>query len=107
MTDDREQAERDAKLYGAGFLVDGFRIEPERVTVIKRNDLPHDNMSTTELWKRIEAVLRDKGASDDWLNYAMPDVHTAAAQFGFSCWGDGYLACERGEPMPNRQGDKA
>lgn len=56
-----------------------------------------DDMSTTDLWNALETVLRDKGASDAWLRYAMPDLHTMAMQFGLGEFHRGYVAHERGE----------
>lgn len=59
--------------------------------------LAEQSMSTTDLWNALEKVLQDKGASDAWLRYAMPDLHTMAMQFGLGEFHRGYVAHERGE----------
>lgn len=59
--------------------------------------LAEQPMSTTDLWNALEKVLRDKGASDAWLRYAMPDLHTMAMQFSLGEFHRGYVAHERGE----------
>jgi hypothetical protein len=62
---------------------------------------PAKQMSTTELWNSLQAVLLAKGATQEWVDYALPDLHGAALQFSFEAWGQGFLHCEKGEPMPN------
>lgn len=59
--------------------------------------LAEQPMSTTDLWNALEDVLRKKGASDAWLRYAMPDLHTMAMQFGLGEFYRGYVSHERDE----------
>lgn len=54
------------------------------------------DMSTTTLWHALEAVLREKGATDAWLAYALPDLHTAATQLACHEFTRGYRGGERG-----------
>lgn len=54
-------------------------------------------MTTTELWNALETVLRAKGATKAWLDYALPDLHTAAMQYASGEFTRGYVAHENGE----------
>lgn len=104
---ERAEATHDAKMLGLGFLVDGMRVDPSRVTMIRRHDLP-DSMSSSELWKALEHALAAKGASDAWLAYAMPALHVAAMQFAFSMYGQGHRDALAGIELPNpRPSDEA
>lgn len=58
-------------------------------------------MTTTDLWKGLEQVLRDKGATDAWVEYALPDLQIAASQFASQSYGNGHDDCRRGWPLPN------
>ena len=58
-------------------------------------------MTTAELWNALEAVLREKGATDAWIEYALPDLQIAANQFAFDQFGRGHRAACRGESLPN------
>lgn len=58
-------------------------------------------VSSAQLYTDLEQVLRDKGASDAWLEHAMPDLHTAAMQFAFSQYGAGHRDACTGKELPN------
>src|SRR4051812_46492473 len=66
---DIERARKDATTFGIGFTVDGWHVPPSRVSVFRGAHYPH--VTTSELWNSLEAVLREKGASDAWLEYVM------------------------------------
>jgi len=58
-------------------------------------------MTTAELWNALEAVLRDKGATDAWIEYALGDLQIAASQFAFSQYGAGHRDACAGKELPN------
>lgn len=58
-------------------------------------------MTTTDLWKSLEQVLRDKGATDAWIEYALPDLQIAATQFAAQSYGNGHDDARTGWPLPN------
>ena len=62
---------------------------------------PAKQMSTTAPWNALQDVLLAKGATQEWIDYALPDLHGAALQFSFEAWGLGFMHCEKGDPMPN------
>ena len=99
---ERAQAEKDSQLLGTGFLVDGQHVSPSRVTMIRKAYWPH--VTTTELHDDLARVLRDKGASDEWVAFVMGELQLAATQYAHTRWLDGYHAARRGEPIPNPQG---
>ena len=98
---ERAKAEKDSQLYVTGFLVDDVHVPTSRVTVIRRAYWPH--VTTTELYNDLAQVLRDKGASDDWIAYVMGDLQTAATQYASVEWARGHASGARGEPVPNPQ----
>lgn len=55
------------------------------------------SMTTTELWNILETQLREKGCSEEWLRYAMADIHTALTVYGNNRFHAGYIACENGD----------
>lgn len=59
------------------------------------------DMTTTELWQALEAVLRDKGATDAWIEYALPDLQVAATQYAAQAYGNGHADARCGRPLPN------
>lgn len=59
------------------------------------------NMTTTDLWKALEQVLRDKGATDAWIEYALPDLQIAASQYASQAYGNGHDDARTGWPLPN------
>lgn len=99
---ERAKAEHDSQLFGTGFLVDGVRVAPDRVTMIRKAYWPH--VTSTELHNDLARVLRDKGASDEWVAYVMGDLQLAATQYAASAWAQGHAAGVRGDPIPNPQG---
>lgn len=66
-----------------------------------RRAVSPDNMTSNDLWVSLEKVLRDKGASDKWLEYAMPDLQIAAMQFSFSQYAQGHRDANVGKELPN------
>jgi hypothetical protein len=102
---ERAKAEKDSQLYGTGFLVSGFRVEPARVEVIRKAHWPQ--VTTSELYNDLAQVLRDKGASDAWVAYVMPQLQLAATQFAASQWVQGHASGLRGDPLPNPQEPEA
>lgn len=62
-------------------------------------------MTSNDLWVSLENVLRDKGASDKWLEYAMPDLQVAAMQFSFSQYAQGHRDALAGKELPNPRPD--
>ena len=101
LVSERAKAEHDSQLLGTGFLVDGMRVAPSRVGVIRKAYWPH--VTSTELNRDLEAALRAKGASDAWIAYALPDLLLAASQHGASAWLAGHAAGVRGDDIPNPQ----
>jgi hypothetical protein len=95
----RDAALKDAQSLGTGFLVDGVRVEPSRVVVIRGQHFPH--VTTAELWAALEGVLRDHGAQDDWIEYALPALQVAATQYAAGQWAKGHEFGVSGEPIPN------
>lgn len=59
------------------------------------------NMTTTDLWKALEQVLRDKGATDAWIEYALPDLQVAATGYAAQAYGNGHADARCGRPLPN------
>lgn len=100
--DETERARKDASVLGIGFVHRGVRLDPADVVVHRRFNLP-DGMTSGELWNMLEQVLIDKGASPDWIAYALPDLQIAASQYASSQWGAGHRSGAAGEPMPNPQ----
>lgn len=62
---------------------------------------PPLSMTTTDLWESLEKVLREKGATDAWIAYALPDLHVASQQFAFAQYGLGHRDARHGIEMPN------
>ncbi len=58
-------------------------------------------MTTTELWQSLRDALRAKGATDAWIEYAMPDLQIASTQYAAQCYGNGHDDARRGWPLPN------
>jgi len=58
-------------------------------------------LTTTDLWNALEQVLRAKGATDAWIEYALPDLQIAASQFASQSYGNGHDDARRGWPLPN------
>lgn len=100
--EERAKAEKDSHLLGTGFLIDGVHVSPSRVTMLRKAYWPH--VTTTELYDDLAQVLRDKGASDEWIAYALPQLQLAATQYAATRWFEGYKAGQRGDPIPNPQG---
>lgn len=94
-------ANKDAEQLGTGYLVDGKRVMPSRVTMIRKVHWPH--VTTAELWSSLEQVLRDKGASDEWIAYAMGDLQLAATQYASAAYALGHRDASQGKPLPNPQ----
>lgn len=99
---ERERANKDSETSGLGFLVNGVRVDPKTVVIVRSAFWP--DMTTTELYRDLERVLRDKKASDAWIEYALPDLQHAAAQFAYSQFSAGHKSGTAGEPLPNAQG---
>lgn len=57
--------------------------------------------STTELHQALEAVLIEKGASPEWIEFAIHDLRHAVMGFANARWVEGYRWCEAGHPIPN------
>ncbi len=98
---ERERAKKDADTLGIGFLIDGQRIDPNRVVMLRGMHYPQ--VTTSELWNALEGVLRDKGATDAWIEYALPDLQVAATQYAGGQWAQGHAAGAAGDPLPNPQ----
>lgn len=94
-------ADKDAQQLGTGFLVDGVRVAPSRVAMIRKAHWPH--VTTAELWNALVGVLLDKGASDEWIAYAMGDLQLAATQYASAQWAQGHAWAMAGKPLPNPQ----
>jgi len=58
-------------------------------------------MTTTDLWNALEGMLRAKGATDAWIEYALPDLQIAATQYAAQAYGNGHDDARRGWPLPN------
>jgi hypothetical protein len=58
-------------------------------------------MTTTELWQALRTVLISKGATEAWIEYAMPELQIAASQYASYCYGNGHDDARRGWPLPN------
>lgn len=99
--EERERADKDSQLLGTGFLVDGVRVDPSRVTMIRKAHWPL--VTSTEHYRELERVLIEKGATPEWLDYALPDLVTASSQYANSKWVEGFKWCEVGNPIPNPQ----
>lgn len=67
--------------------------------------------TSSDLYRLLEAGLRDKGATDAWLIYALPDLFTSVQQFMQAEWRRGYEACSTGKGagafQPPRVGDES
>lgn len=62
-------------------------------------------ITTSELWDSLEAVLRSKGSSDAWIEYALPELQQAAIAYAGQAYGLGHADARRGTPLANPQGD--
>lgn len=86
--DERDAVSRDAELYGIGFMVDGVRVHPSRVTVQYSATRPAQTEQQPEqsgLASAVRAYLdaRDKGADEYDVKRARSDMrHALAAQGG-------------------------
>lgn len=102
-TTERGLAEQDAEYFGAGYIVDGMRVHPSRVEILRRE------VTTTDLWNALAAVLVAKGAKPEWIAYALPDLQIAASQYGTYQYGRGYddsvrlLDTKDGRYLPRRE----
>lgn len=67
--------------------------------------------TSSDLYRLLETGLRDKGATDAWLIYALPDLFTSVQQFMQAEWQRGYEACSTskgaGAFQPPRVGDES
>lgn len=62
-------------------------------------------ISSNELWTALEAVLRAKGSSDAWIEYALPELQQAAIGYADEAFARGHDAARRGVPLPNPGAD--
>lgn len=58
-------------------------------------------LTSNDLWVSLETVLRDKGASPEWIEYAMPELQVASTQFASQVYGLGHALARTGEQLPN------
>ena len=72
---------------------------------MSERNVVHPDVSTTELHQALEAVLIEKGASPEWIEYAIHDLRQAAVGYARSLWAAGHKAGEMGYPIPNPQPD--
>lgn len=69
----------------------------------KTEQVFHPEVTTTELWRDLEAVLMEKGASKEWCDYVMPDLQHAAFNYGNAMWVAGHKSGAAGYILPNPQ----
>lgn len=61
------------------------------------------DMTSGELSREIEAVLKEKGADQAWIDYAMPDLHQTFTKYARAQWVAGHKSGAAGYILPNPQ----